>query len=99
MLYFKTTKGRLIVQCKIDENSNVYWLLTPGGDMSLYQYTISHVSEVVWKKLERYARPNILENSPDDLAAYETAWKEQDEFEQDMADLDWQMSMAYHYRM
>lgn len=97
MLYFKTKNERLIIKDRIDENTNVYWLITPGGDKSLYEYHISSICEKVWEKLIRQAVPNVLEDNPDDLNAYETAWKEKDEFDQEMADQDWMMAKAHEF--
>ena len=91
MLYFKTRKGRLIIEISIDENEYVYMLIYSSQDKPMCGY-YSWVNKKVWEKFRKISEPQILEQSEADYEIYNRAIENENAFQQEMADWDWLMS-------
>ena len=93
MLYFKTKKGRLIIQIQIDVNHYIYMLVCPNKDNRVHGY-YSYVDEKVWEKFRKISEPQILEDNNVDYEIYTQAIENEDNFQQEMSDQDWMMGKA-----
>lgn len=97
MLYFKTKKERLIIQISIDVNEFIYMLICPSGDNRVHGY-YSFIDEKVWEKIKKTTEPKDLlaEENDADYQLYQEAVEKEDAWQQEMADMDWMLSKAYH---
>ncbi len=101
MLYFKTKKGRLIIQSEtdmVDPYRNICMVVPPSKEGRLPAHYHSYVSDRVWKYFEKISSPKFLEENEEDMKNYQEVVDLADEFDQEMADQEWMMSMAVHHR-
>ena len=99
MLYFKTSKGRLVIDIFFGANEispgkdeHGYMLIEPGARRTLW------LSERIWNSFFLKATPKDLTENEEDYALFDEVIDAQNEDEQWMADQEWMMSMAIHHR-
>lgn len=95
MLYFKTKKGRLIIQVPVDENQYVHMLICPPGDERVFGH-YDYVNEIVWGKFRKISEPQILEENDVDCEIYYQAIENENASQQEIADFMWVEAKAYH---
>lgn len=98
MLYFKTKKGRLVIQILVSENDSIFMVMPPLEENRLPARYCRFVEEKIWKRLLLIGVPQVLEENETDLANYYRTMDDEQEFEQTLADQEWMMSMAIHHR-
>lgn len=87
MLYFKTKKGRLVIQLHIDENQYIYMLICPLGDDRVFGY-YDYTNEKVWEQFKKIAEPDLLEENDADYQMYDQAIEKENASQQEMANLE-----------